>query len=219
MLENMIVKLQTLTGGLRRGKSLHHFVFNGLDLILKHCLPLPFTKEPFHSGRRKGHRAGASKNGIDVSLEFVRALWNHSSHLCSPVSHSLPSLRSTGTPPASTGELAQPQGAHGFIPRRGSNALSRCGVSGLQLVTELPAGHSAQTSSEVAGRRGRLGQCREGCCWRLRSNKPPLRGAVFVVAGSSSLAQPGLCPQPRGAHPRRCRVCRATGKMRTAVSC
>lgn len=70
MLENMIVKLQILTGGLRGGKSLHHFVFNGLDLIVKHYLPLLFRKEPIYRGRSKGHGAGASEDGISISLEF-----------------------------------------------------------------------------------------------------------------------------------------------------
>lgn len=71
MLENIIIKLQTLTGGLRGGKSLHHFVFNGLDLIVKHCLPLLFRKEPIYRGKWKGHRAGASEEGINISLEFL----------------------------------------------------------------------------------------------------------------------------------------------------
>ena len=139
MLENMIVKLQTLTGGLRGGKSLHHFVFNGLDLISRCCLPFPFKKETIYKGRRKGRGAGASKDGIGISLEFLRALWIHSSHLCSPASQALPSPGSAGTPPASRGELAQPWGAHGFTPRSSSNALARCDVSGLQLSTELLA--------------------------------------------------------------------------------
>lgn len=67
MLENIIVKQQTLTGGLRGGKCLHHFVFNGLDLIVKYCL----RKEPIYRGRQKGHRAGASEDGISMSLEFL----------------------------------------------------------------------------------------------------------------------------------------------------
>lgn len=69
MLENIIIKLQTLTGELRGVKSLHHFVFNGLDLIVK--LPLLFRKEPIYRGRWKGHRAGASEEGINISLEFL----------------------------------------------------------------------------------------------------------------------------------------------------
>lgn len=71
MLENMIVKLQTLIGGLRGGKTLHNFVFNGLDLISKGCLPLLFKKEPIYRGRRKEHRVGTSKDGVGISLEFL----------------------------------------------------------------------------------------------------------------------------------------------------
>lgn len=156
MLESMIVKLQTLTGGLRESKSLlHHFVFNGLDLISKCCLPLPFKKEPVYRGRRKGRGAGASKDGIGISLRFLRALWTHSSHLCSPASHTAPSSGSVGTPHASRGVLAQPWDAYGFIPRSSSNALSRCDVSGLQLATELPAARFswAQRSNQQRGGR------------------------------------------------------------------
>lgn len=110
MLENMIVKLQTLTGGLRGGKSLHHFVFNGLDLIVKHCLPLLFRKEPIYRGRRKGHRARAPENGISISLEFFSS--------AEPLQSPLPTCLSTlpGTPPASTGELAQPRLCAGSCP-------------------------------------------------------------------------------------------------------
>lgn len=150
MLENMIVKLQTLTGGLRGGKSLYHFVFNRPGLISKRCRALLFKKEPIYRGRRKGHRAGALKDGAGISLEFLRALHIHSSHLCSPTSQTLPSPESAGTPPASRGELAQPWDVHGFIPRSSSNALSRCDVSGLQLAPDLPAARFswAQGSSQ-----------------------------------------------------------------------
>lgn len=84
MLENMIVKLQTMTGGLIGGKSLHNFVFNGLYLILKRCLPLPFKKGPIYKSRMRGCRVRASKDSVGISPEYLQALRIHWSHLCSP---------------------------------------------------------------------------------------------------------------------------------------
>lgn len=155
MLENMIVKLRTLTGGLRGGKSLHHFVFNGLDLILKCCLPLPFKKGPIYRGRRKGRGAGASKDGAGISLEFLRALRIRSSHLRSSASQTLPSLGSAGTLLQAGGELAQPWDVQGITPRTSSTACSRRVISGLPLSTDLPAAHFSWAQRSKQRRGGR----------------------------------------------------------------
>lgn len=147
----MIGKLQTLTGGLREGKALlHRFVFNGLDRISKCCLPLPFKKEPIYSGGRKGRGVGVPKGAVGISLRSLPALRVHSSHGCSPASQTTPSL---GRPPAIRSMLAQPWNAYGFVPRSSSNTLSRCGIPGLQLATELLAALSSrpQRSNQQRG--------------------------------------------------------------------
>jgi len=71
---------------------------------------------------------------------------------------------SAGTPPAGRGELAQPWDVPGSPPGSSSNAISRCEVFGLQLAAQLlaSAGHRTRAGSEVAGRRGWLGQRVDG---------------------------------------------------------
>lgn len=220
MLENMIVKLQTLTGGLRGGKSLHHFVFNGPDLIVKHCLPLLFRKEPIYRGRWKGHRAAGLEHQR-MALAFHSnslALRSHSSLLCPRASQTLP-----GTPPASRGELAQPRLCMGPSPGAAHTPCQDGQMAhGLQLGHELLAAcfSWAQLSDQQrGGQQARTAQARQrGHWWHLLSHNFPFGGAVFVMAGSTLCPRQG-CTHSLAVHPHCWQLCGTMGKMSSTVSC
>lgn len=151
---------------------------------------------------------------VGISLEFLQALWIHSSHPCLPASQTLPSLGSAGTPPASREKLGQPRDAHGFIPRSSSNALSRCDLSGLQLATELPisAGHCTQTTAWRPAREDGLSSTRKG----VSSTSPALThlwGRHCVYGDQARAVPTTLLSSPHCRRP-----CRATGKRSIPVS-
>lgn len=216
ILENMIVKLQMTTGGLRGGKSLHHFVFNGLYLSLKCCLLLPFKKEPIYRGRMKGCRVRASKDGLSISREYLWALRIHWSHLCSPATQALLSPGNVGTPPASRGVGVQPWDHLCSSPGAAQTPFPDMMFLGCSWPRScwlpIPASHSAQTHSEVAKQR---------MAWAVlgralmvpSSNKLPF--GVRCVHGGWQ----GLCPQHHCAHPSHRQLCSAMGKMSSRVSC
>lgn len=122
------------------------------------------------------------------------------------------------------GAPAQPWEEYGFIPKSSSNTLSRCDVSGLQLATALlgcpsQPGTALKPAARWPGGEDGSGSAGKGVDGTSLAITRLLGDAVFMVAGSSPPAEPGLYPQPRHARPRRRRPPRATGKMSGAVSC
>lgn len=144
------------------------------------------------------------------------ALRSHSSRLCPPASRTLP-----GTPPASRGELAQSRLCVGSSPGAAPTPCPDVSFLGCSLAVSCwlpaPAGHSTRAGSEVAGRRGQLGQGKESTDGTSQP-EPAFWDAVFVMAGSSLCPRQG-CTHSLAEHSRCWRLHGTTGKMSSTVSC